>query len=179
MPIQISNYTVIAGILCVAVSVYLGIANVNISAAPFPSDFVGWLGATPKIATFFILGVEDLLIVGICIVLIGRSLRLYFERDSRLLRNVALIVSVAWSRFVLDGTAKVIYSYYTGQSTVIGLEDQIFSNFLFTIIVGILIGVASVLLIYIINRSAKGFFNRNEKKSLKTSNLDVFFRSYF
>jgi len=167
LPIQISNYTVIAGILCVAVSVYLGIANVNNSAAPFPSDFVGWLGATPKIATFFILGVEDLLIVGICIVLTGRSLRLYFERDSRLLRNVALIVSVAWSRFVLDGTAKVIYSYYTGQSTVIGLEDQIFSNFLFTIIVGILIGVASVLLIYIINRSTKGFFKRNEEEKLE------------
>lgn len=167
LPIQISNYTVIAGILCVAVSVYLGIANVNNSAAPFPSDFVGWLGAAPKIATFFILGVEDLLIVGICIVLTGRSLRLYFERDSRLLRNVALIVSVAWSRFVLDGTAKVIYSYYTGQSTVIGLEDQIFSNFLFTIIVGILIGVASVLLIYIINRSTKGFFKRNEEEKLE------------
>jgi len=167
LPIQISNYTVIAGILCVAVSVYLGIANVNISAAPFPSDFVGWLGATPKIATFFILGVEDLLIVGICIVLVGRSLRLYLERDSRLLRNAALIVSVAWSRFVLDGTAKVIYAYYTGQSTVIGLEDQIFSTFLFTIIVGILIGVASVLLIYIINRSAKGFFKRNEEEKLE------------
>ena len=34
---------------------------------------------------------------------------------------------------------------------------------LFTIIVGILIGVASVLLIYIVNRSAKGFFKKPEE----------------
>ena len=36
LPMQISNYTVIAGILCIAVSVYLGIANVNINVAPVP-----------------------------------------------------------------------------------------------------------------------------------------------
>jgi putative membrane protein len=164
LPIQISNYTIIAGILCIAVSVYLGIANVNISGAPFPTDVVGWLSAAPKISTYFILGVEDLLIVGICIVLLGRCVRLYFERDSRLLRNVALIVTVAWSRQVLDSTAKVIYAYSTGQSTVIGLEDNIFSSFLFTIIVGILIGVASVLLIYIVNKSTRGFFKKQEEK---------------
>ena len=41
---------------------------------------------------------------------------------------------------------------------------QLFSNFLFTIIVGILIGVASVLLIYIVNRSAKDFFKKKEEK---------------
>ena len=29
LPMQISNYTIFAGILCVAVSVYLGIANVT------------------------------------------------------------------------------------------------------------------------------------------------------
>ena len=65
LPIQFSNYTIIAGILCVAVSVYLGIVNVNISAAPFPSDLGGWLGKTPKIATFFIKGLDTLLVVGI------------------------------------------------------------------------------------------------------------------
>jgi putative membrane protein len=163
LPIQISNYTIIAGILCVAVSVYLGIANVNISAAPFPSDLGGWLGYSPKIATFFIKGLDTLLIVGLSIILIGRSIRLYFEKDSRLLRNAALIVSVAWSYWVLEGTANVIIHYYQDSSAVVGLNDEIFRGFLFTIIVGILIGVASVLLIYIINRSAKGFFKKRDE----------------
>ncbi len=160
LPIQISNYTIIAGILCIAVSVYLGIAYVNISIV-FPSDPSAWLGLSPEIAYYFIKGVQDLLISGICIVLLGRSIRMYVERDSRLLRNVALIVSVAWSRWILDGTANLISAYYTKQSSVVGLEDPFFSAFVFTIIVGILIGVASVLLIYIINRSAKGFFQKN------------------
>ena len=164
MPMQISNYTIFAGILCIAVSVYLGIANVNINVAPFPSNFAGWLAIAPKITTFFIEGLMDLLVVGIIIVLFGRSLRLYFERDSRLLRNVALIVSVAWSRWILDATANIIYNpYNTGGGPIGSLNDPIFSNFLFTIVVGILIGIASVLLIFIVNRSTKDFFQKPDK----------------
>ncbi len=160
LPIQISNYTVIAGILCIAVSVYLGIASVNVNAQPFPVDLGAWLGAAPKIAAFFIKGIEDLLIVGICIVLLGRSVRLYFEKDPRLLRNIALIVIVAWFRQILNATADIIYNPLSPESPTVGLENPVFANFLFTIIVGILIGVASILLIYIVNRSSKGFFKK-------------------
>jgi putative membrane protein len=164
LPIQISNYTVIAGILCVAVSVYLGLASVSINVAPFPNTLGGWLGITPKIASFFIKGVQDLLVVGLSIVLMGRSIRLYIERDSRLLRNIALIVTVAWFRWILESTANVIIYYYNKSSPVIGITDPIFSNFLFTIIVGILIGIASILLIYIINRSARDFFKKKQEE---------------
>ena len=163
LPMQISNYTIIAGILCIAVSVYLGVASVNINVAP-ASDLTGWISIMPRIAYYFIYGIIDLLVAGIIIVLLGRSVRLYFERDSRLLRNVALIVTVAWSRWILIGTANVIIYYYQKTSTIIGITDPVFSTFLFTIIVGILIGVASVLLIYIVNRSAKGFFKKREEK---------------
>ena len=163
LPIQVSNYTVIAGILCIAVSVYLGVANVNLSAQPFPTEAAGWLAAIPRIAAYFIKGVEDLLIVGLCIVLLGRCIRLYIERDSKLLRNVALIVTVAWFNQILDSIAGLMLSYALGQSTSVSLNDQVFATFLFTIIVGILIGVASVLLLYIVNKSAKGFFKKEAK----------------
>ncbi len=164
LPMQISNYTVIAGILCIAVSVYLGIANVNINVAP-AADIGGWLSMTPRLAYYFITGIIDLLVAGLIIVLVGRSVRLYVERDARLLRNVALIVSVAWTRWVLIGTANVIIHYYNDTTAVVGLNDSIFSGFLFTIIVGILIGVASVLLIYIVNKSAKDFFKKRGEKT--------------
>jgi hypothetical protein len=166
LPIQISNFTVIVGILCVSVSVYLGIASVNGNVAPFPSDVSGWLRITPRIATFFIKGIELYLVVGICIVLLGRSIRLYIERDSRVLRNGALIVMVAWCWFILDAAASLIIHYYQDSGAVVGLSDTFFSSFLFTIIVGILIGVASVLLIYIINRSAKDFFRKTDNADL-------------
>jgi uncharacterized membrane protein len=160
LPIQISNYTVIAGILCIAVSVYLGAASVNFNTQPFPADAAGWLAAIPRIMAYFLKGVEVLMIVGICIVLLGRSIRLYFERDAKLLRNIALIVTIAWFSQILDSTADLIIR---GQSATFLLSDPIFSSFIFTIIVGILIGVASILLIYIVNKSSKGFFKKEDK----------------
>jgi putative membrane protein len=163
LPMQISNYTVFAGILCVAVSVYLGVQNVNINAAPFPSTFAGWVDITPKIITFFIEGMEDLVVIGIIIVLFGRSVRLYFERDSRLLRNMGLIVTVAWFRWILDALANVIYNPHPSGEAITSLSNPIFSVFIYTIVVGILIGIASVLLIFIINRSTKDFFQKHDK----------------
>ena len=162
LPMQISNYTIFAGILCVAVSVYLGIANVRTNIAPFPVNAAGWLAASPRIATFFIKGIMDLLVVGLIIILFGRSVRLYIERDSRLLRNVALVVTVAWSRWILDGTANIIYNPLNS-SQPIDINNAFFQNFVFTIIVGMLIGIASILLIYIINRSTKDFFQKPDR----------------
>ena len=167
LPMQISNYTIIAGILCVAISIYIGIANVSTIVVPFPADVAGWVALAPRVTTYFIKGINDLLIVGICIVLLGRSVRLYLERDSRLLRNIALIVSVAWARWILEGTANLIYNPINTGDTgapIYGFDNPFFSTFIFTIIVGILIGVASVLLIYIVNRSAKDFFNKKEEE---------------
>jgi putative membrane protein len=159
LPMQISNYTIFAGILCVAVSVYLGIANVTNNVAPFV--------LTPRIATFFIKGIQDLMVAGAIIVLFGRSVRLYFERDSRLLRNVALIVSVAWFRWILEATANVIANAFNSVGQPIGLGDPNFSTFFFTIVVGILIGIASVLLIFIVSRSTKDFFQKSDKNLTK------------
>jgi putative membrane protein len=157
LPMQISNYTIIAGILCIAVSVYLGIANVTSSIAP-PLEIGGWLGILPSVAYYFITGIMNLLVVGIGFILLGRSLRLYFERDSKLLRNIVLTVSVVWSRWILEATANLIYN--PGAN----LNNPFFEGFIYTIIVGVLIGIASVLLIYIVNRSTKGFFKKNEEE---------------
>ncbi len=166
LPMQISNYTIFAGILCIAVSVYLGIANVTNNVA-FTNN-VSLLVLTPRIATFFIKGIQDLMVAGVIIVLFGRSVRIYFERDSRFLRNVALIVSVAWFRWILEATANVIANAFNsvGQP-IIGLSDPNFSTFFFTIIVGILIGIASVLLIFIVSRSTKDFFQKSDKNLAK------------
>jgi putative membrane protein len=157
LPVQISNYAIIAGILCVAISVYLGVANAT-SNAPVLTNTAEWIAALPKLAGFFIKGVTDLLIVGIIIGLFGRSIRLYFERDVRLLRNVAFIVSVAWFRWILNSTADILFE------PGIGFNSNTFSNLVFAIVVGILIAIASVLVIFILHRSAKGFFLEDKEK---------------
>ncbi len=163
LPMQISNYTILAGILCIAVSVYLGIQNVVVNMPPTPVDntFAGWVGLLPSITASFIKGIMDLMIVGAILVLVGRSLRLYFERDPRLLRTVALIVEVAWARMILDSTASLLQQT---QTVPIGFQNVFFTNFIWAIVVGILIGIASILLITIINRSSKGFFKKSDEE---------------
>jgi putative membrane protein len=158
LPVQISNYSIIAGILCIAVSVYLGASSVNTNVIPTTPDLAGWISALPKVAAWFIKGFMDLLVVGVVIALFGRSIRLYFERDSRLLRNAALVVSVVWFRWILDATANILLE------PGVGFNDEVFSTLVFTIVVGILIGIASVLLVIIISRSTKGFFRESEEE---------------
>jgi putative membrane protein len=153
LPVQISNYTAIAGILCVAVSVYLGVAHASANMLPIPPNLPAWLNALPALAGFFIKGVMDLGVVGVGTVLFGRSIRLYFERDVRVLRNVALVVLVAWSRWILDGTADILINPGLG-----------YENLVFAIVVGVLIAIASVLVVYIIQVSAKGFFVKPKEK---------------
>jgi len=77
---------------------------------------------------------------------------LYLERDPRLLRNAALIVSVGWSRQILDGTSAVL------------IEPGRYEKLIFSIVVGILIGIASVLVVFVIHRSARGFFEETEEQ---------------
>jgi len=95
----------------------------------------------------------DLIVGGICVTLSGRAIRWYLERDARLLRNAALIVSIAWSRWILDGTSDVLIRPEMG-----------YEKLIFSIIVGILIGVASILVIFVIHRSAKGFFKETKEQ---------------
>jgi putative membrane protein len=153
LPVQIANYATIAGILCVAVSVYSGYANALGKINPIPIDTAGWIANLPLLSVYFLKGALDLVIVGICTILLGRGVRWYFNRDVRVLRNVALIVSVAWSRMIFDEAANVLLHPIQGYLTLI-----------FYIIVGILIAVASVLAILIAHRSAKSFFNKSNEK---------------
>jgi putative membrane protein len=174
LPMQISNYTIIAGILCIAVSVYLGIQNVIANLPPTPSDWTGWIGLLPGITASFIKGVMDLMVVGTILVLVGRSLRLYFERDPKLLRTVALIVEVAWARMILNSTASLLQQT---QPIPIGFQNEFFTNFIWSIVVGILIGIASILLITIINRSSTSFFKKSEEDEEAQTQKEVISKS--
>lgn len=150
--IQISNFSAVAGALCIVVSIYLGGTNAAAQVAP-PQDMAGWLGLLPQIAGHFIKGSTDLIVVGICVALLGKAIRLYFERNARLLRNAALIISIGWSRQILDGTSAVLINPDVDPALLI-----------FSIVIGILIGIASVLVIFVVHRSARGFFKETEEE---------------
>jgi hypothetical protein len=60
---------------------------------------------------------------------------------------------VGWTRQILDAASNILIN------PKIGYEVLIFS-----IVVGILLGVASLLIMVVIHRSAKGFFKETGKK---------------
>ncbi|MGB9960198.1 MAG: DUF373 family protein [Candidatus Bathyarchaeales archaeon] len=147
--VQISIYSTLAGILCMAVGFYLGWNSI----AAIRIGWDNWLIIFPYVAGRFIEASKDLAIVGVCVVLSGRAIRWYFERDARLMRNVALIVLIGWSRQILDATSKILINPNVGYEALI-----------FSIVVGILIGIASLLVIIVVQRSAKGFFKETEEQ---------------
>ena len=150
--VQISNFSAVAGALCIVVSLYLGWTTVAEQIPP-PPDMAGWFSLLPQVAGHFIRGCMDLIVVGVCVVLLGKAIRLYFERDARLLRNAALIVSIGWSRWILDGTSAVLIEPGGG-----------YEKLIFSTVIGILIGIASVLVIFVVHRSARGFFEKTEEQ---------------
>ncbi len=152
LPVQISNFAMIAGMLSILLGVYSGGTNAA-GKINLPGNIAGWLSIFPQTSGYFIKGSMDLIVIGIGVILFGRAIRMYFERDVRLLRNAALIVSVIWTRQILDGTSDVLLD------PAMGYEKLIFS-----IIVGILIGLASVLVIFVIHRSTKEFFGETDEQ---------------
>jgi len=147
LPVQISIYSTFAGALCIVVGVYLGITKISI-----PADVAGWISYLPLIISSFIKGSIDLVIVGICVTLFGRAIRWYFEHDIKLLRNAALTVSIAWSRWIFDATADVLI-------TGVGYERLIYF-----VVIGVLIGIASVLIVLVAHRAARDFFKEAEEQ---------------
>jgi putative membrane protein len=177
LPIQISNYTTIAGILCSIVSIYLGFRYVNTNLQPTPETFAVWINQIPEITALFIKGTMDLIIIGVILVLVGRSLTFYLERDNKLLRNIALIVEIAWARMIMNATANLLYSSKIDSpiDNMLGFQNPYFTPFVLSIVVGVLIGVASILLITIISRSSTGFFKKSEddEKEQKEDRIKV------
>lgn len=150
--VQISTFSAIAGIVCVVLAFYLGWANVAARLVT-PTNTAGWLAAFPQVVGYFLKGDPiTLIVVGVCVTLSGRAIRWYLERDARLLRNAVLIAIIAWSRQIFDVAAGLLTN-----------EDNV-GQLIFSVVIGILIGVASVLVIFVVHRSAAGFFKETEEQ---------------
>jgi putative membrane protein len=150
--VQISTYTAVAGAICTLLGMYLGYASAA-SKVPVPPDIASWFGALPQIAGYFLKDSVTLIVAGICVTLLGRAIRWYIERDARLLRNAALIVTIGWSRQILDGASDLLINPLARPEKLI-----------FSIVIGVLIGIASVLVIIIVRRSAGDFFRKTREQ---------------
>jgi putative membrane protein len=149
--VQISSFSAGAGVLLVVLGVYLGGAKAAVEVTPQP-DIAGYLSTLPRLTGFFIGDAITLTVIGVCVALLGRAIRWYLEHDVRLLRNGALIVTVAWSRQIFMSASDLLLG--TG-----GPERVVLA-----IVIGILIGIASVLIVFVFHRRAKLFFREADEQ---------------
>jgi len=151
--IQIAGFTVIAGFLSIGIGIYQGITYALGSVGEPITDIGVFIELLPLLIGRFIQGSVFLIIVGICVILTGRAIRWYFERDVRLLRTVAMIVVIAWSSQILEQTSKVLIS---------PSEELLTTGLALSIFIGILLAIASFLIIFIIHRKYLDFFKEKE-----------------
>ncbi len=150
--IQIAGFTVIAGFLSIGMGIYQGITYAIGNAGEI-TDIGVFIEVLPRLLGWFIRGSVFLIIIGICVILIGRAIRWYFERDIRLLRTVAMIVVIAWSSQILEQTSSVLI-----QPT----EKPLPTGLALSIFIGILLAIASFLIIFVIHRRYSDFFKGKE-----------------
>jgi hypothetical protein len=142
----------------VLLGVYLGWTQAASSIA-LPQDIGALLYILPKVTGFFIEGSITLIVAGLCVALLGRAIRWYIEHDARLLRNAALIVTIGWSRQIFLSTSDLLVRPEVG-----------YERLIFSIAVGILLGVASVIVIFVVHRSKRGFFEETEEQAEEFGN---------
>jgi len=155
-PVQIASFAAVAGLLLIAIGFYQGGFQASSFIAgldPIPTLPPEWLGVLPRLFGEFISQSIALIAIGICVLLSGRAIRWFFEHDSRLLRTVVIVVTVVWSWQIFYEASQILINPTLTYDTLV-----------YTIVVGILLTLASVIITTIIHRKYTGFFGEKEIK---------------
>jgi len=147
VPVQIASFATAAGLLSMAIGVYLGISDV-IWPTTIPP-----LGDIPPLIGEFIQYAAALIVIGICVVLSGRAIKWYFERDARLLRTVVIIAVSAWSSQIALQASLILIN-----------PTSEYAGLVVSIVVGILVGLSSLLAAFLIHRRYISFFKEKGVK---------------
>jgi hypothetical protein len=82
-------------------------------------------------------------------VLSGRAIKWYFERDARLLRTIVIIAVAAWSSQIALQVSQILIN-----------PASEYAGLVVSILVGILVGLSSLLAAFLVNRRYAGFFKK-------------------
>jgi putative membrane protein len=157
VPNLIMGFVALAGFLLIAIGAYQGYYQASSYASTinppliYPSD---WIVALPTLFGHFLSQAIFLTVVGVFIALFGRAVHWLIEHDSRLLRTVDIMVVVAWSYQIFYQASKILIDPALPYETLV-----------FSIAVGIILAVASVIITSLLHRLYPGFFRVKEKQA--------------
>jgi len=155
-PGLIAGFAAVAGFLLAGIGLYQGsfqassfIGNLN----PMPRLPQEWLGYLPRILGEFLSQSITLIVIGICVLLSGRAIRLFLEHDGRLFRTAIIVVVVAWSSQIFYEASRILID-----------PALSYERLVFAIVIGILLTVASFLITTLLHRMYAYFFREKETK---------------
>lgn len=152
----VTGSSLVFGILLIAVSFYQAISqiasNPDVIPSPLPSDPNVWLSLIPRITGLVISTSITVVVIGVCIMLVGRALGHLLERDQRFWRTIVFLAVCVWSWKIFDEAAKILID------PSIPIDGLILS-----IIIGIGIAAVSVPIVHFASKRYRGFFKEDIK----------------
>ena len=146
--VQIAGFSALAGILLILVGGYLGgtaVANVaDVSADLFPQ--------VPSLIGEFLLQSTYLIAIGICVILSGRAVRWFFERDLRLWRTIVIVIGVAWSSVMFVEASRILIE-----------PESVYTTLVYAIVGGIPVIVSTVLTVLLLRRKYSSYFEETDE----------------
>ena len=146
--VQIASFSALAGILLIIVGGYLGGTAVANVATTVTDPFAH----VPTLIGEFLYGSTYLIAIGICVILSGRAVRWFFERDLRLWRTVVIVVGVAASSVMFVQASQILIDPAFG-----------YEPLLVAIIGGIPVIVLTVITVIFLRRQYSDYFKKTEK----------------
>jgi len=150
--VQIAGFSAIAGILLILVGGYLGgtaVANVVATLAETGADP---FAQVPRLIGEFLYGSTYLIAIGICVILSGRAVRWFFERDFRLWRTIVIVVGVAWSSVMFVQASQILIDPEFTRTTLV-----------YAIVGGIPVIVSTFLTVLLLRRRYSSYFKETEE----------------
>jgi len=145
--VQIAGFSAIAGILLILVGGYLGGTVVSNVAATTADHFA----QVPRLIGEFLYGSTYLIAIGICVILSGRAVRWFFERDLRLWRTIVIVVGVAWSSVMFVQASQLLIDPESSYTTLV-----------YAITGGIPVLVSTVFAVLLLRRRYSSYFEETE-----------------
>jgi putative membrane protein len=152
--VQIASFSALAGILLILVGGYLGgTAVANFVTPANATTVIDPFSHIPRLVGEFLYGSTYLIAIGMCVILSGRAVRWFFERDLRLWRTVVIVVGVAASSVMFVEASKIL------------INPKLDYNYLlFAIVGGISVIVFTVLTVIFLRRQYRDYFKETEKE---------------
>jgi putative membrane protein len=162
-PVLIASFAAMTGFLLVILGLYQGGFGGSIfigTITPWPSQPAEWLPYLPGILGNFLTQSIMLIVIGICVMLSGRAIRWFIERDNRLFRTIVIIAVVGWS-------SQIFYE----ASLILMTPALTYERLVFAIGIGIFLAIAFSFITLVLHRRYSSIFKDKETKTTNDDQL--------